>query len=77
MDVTENIGVINFCVCSCLASIRGKHRAAAAPYFLNMIFLFFVELLCCDVYSNLLLVGKKKTSVEFNIGTKCYTKRYR
>ena len=58
--------MINFCVCSCLATTRGKHRAAATPYFLNKIFFFFVELLCCDVYSKLLLIGKK-ISVEFNI----------
>lgn len=64
-DGAENIAMMNFCVCSCLASTRGKHRAAATPYFLNMVFSSFVELLNCDLCNKLLLVGKK-SSVEFN-----------
>lgn len=71
-DGAENIAMMNFCVCSCLASTRGKHRAAVAPYFLNMFFSSFVGLLNCDLCNNLLLV-RKKTSVEFNISTNIIT----
>lgn len=65
---TENVALLHLAVCSCLALTRGKHRAAAAPCFLNTVFLSLVELLYCDVGNKLLLVGKE-TAVEFNIST--------
>ena len=62
--------MINVCVCSCLASTRGKHRAAAPV--LNRI---FPPLWNCYIvpFAIVCFFVRKKTSVEFNISVDVVT----